>query len=416
MACARRTISGLSNEAFCFPTIWPFVNIFPPEAAESRMFTGEWPGSLLEPSDVWRLSRSRFRVTDQLNEYGLNTYEVFSGDVYLVTLFAMGVLGPGKAIDCDLPFDKWSTAEFKEAYLKIIAHREGIGDDLAEGLARVAERWGRYKEDTDSGVLNHPAWGYMEHNDPRVEVDFSYGSILGDRENNDHGFNLVVHQIPRLAQLIGAEPILSAERVAEILSAKVLPYEGDPFMFDYSEGPTGIYSANRAKTIAWLRHYTRFWTESVGYCDFLWPNFINPNAPDMLGATPEGEPKFFNAVTGKGKSFVDGMRIGRRIWNLDRAIWTLQGRHRDMEVFAGYVYSVPSNRPNHLPVYENGEWRFSDNVGRTIDRARFEEWKTKYFELEGWDSSTGWATRSTLEGLSLGKVADELQRKGKLGG
>jgi len=416
LACARRTISGLSNEAFCFPTIWPFVNIFPPEAAESRMFTGEWPGSLLEPSDVWRLSRSRFRVTDQLNEYGLNTYEVFSGDVYLVTLFAMGVLGPGKAIDCDLPFDKWSTAEFKEAYLRIIAHREGIGDDLAEGLARAAERWGRYKEDTDSGVLNHPTWGYMEHNDPRVEVDFSYGSILGDRDNNDHSFNLVVHQIPRLAQLIGAEPILSAERVAEILSAKVLPYEGDPFMFDYSEGPTGIYSANRAKTIAWLRHYTRFWTESVGYCDFLWPNFINPNAPDMLGATPEGEPKFFNAVTGKGKSFVDGMKIGRGIWNLDRAIWTLQGRHRDMEVFAGYVYSVPSSRPNHLPVYENGEWRFSDNVGRTIDRARFEEWKTKYFELEGWDSSTGWATRSTLEGLSLGKVADELQRKGKLGG
>jgi len=369
----------------------------------------------MEPSDIWKLSRSRFGVTDQLNDYGLNVYDVFSGDVYLVTLYAMGILGPGKAIDCDLPFDKWSTAEFKEAYLRMITHREGIGDDIAEGLARAVERWGRYKEDTDSGLLPYPIWGYMEHFDPRLEVTFSYGTILGARECNDHCFNLAVHHIPRLAHLTGTEPVLSAERVTEVLSTKVLPYQGDPFMFDYSEGPTGIYSANRAKGIAWSSYYARFWKGSVGYCDLLWPDFINLNAHDMLGATPKGEPEFFNAVTGKGISFVDGMEIGRKIWNLDRAIWVLQGRHRDMEVFAEYVYKVPFSRSQLLPVYEEGEWRFSNCVGRTLDRARFEEWKTKYYELEGWDISTGFPTRGTLEELGIGKVADKLQLEGKLG-
>jgi aldehyde:ferredoxin oxidoreductase len=257
-------------------------------------------------------------------------------------------------------------------------------------------------------------WGYLEHN-PAVEVECAYGSILGEREVNEHGIHFAVHHIPRLGELTGTEPIASAERIAQILSTKVLPYEGDPFMFDYSDGPTGIYSANRAKTISWHRHYGRFWLQSVGYCDFLWPKFINLNAPDMLGATPEGEPKFLNAVTGKGMSFVDGMEVGRRIWNLDRAIWALQGRHRDMEVLSGYVYSVPTSRSHLLPVYENGEWKFSNCIGRTLDKARFEEWKTKYFELEGWDTSSGWPTRSTLEELGLRKVADELQRKGKLG-
>jgi aldehyde:ferredoxin oxidoreductase len=54
-------------------------------------------------------------------------------------------------------------------------------------------------------------------------------------------------------------------------------------------------------------------------------------------------------------------------------------------------------------------------AGRSIDRDKFEDWKTKYYELEGWDTKTGWPTRSTLEGLGLGHVADELETKGKLG-
>ncbi len=196
---------------------------------------------------------------------------------------------------------------------------------------------------------------------------------------------------------------------------KVPPFAGDPFMFDYGQGPTGVYSQHKAKTVAWSRRYGLFWKNSVGYCDFLWPSFININAPGKLGATPEGEPRFFNAVTGQKLSFTDGMEIGRRIWNLDRAILCLQGRHRDMEVFAGYVYGVPTSRPHLMPVYEDGKWSFSDNLGRTLDRDRFEEWKTLFFELEGWATDSGWPTRTTLEELSLGGIADDLESKGRLG-
>jgi len=413
MACNRRTISGLSNESFCMTTIWPLTNVFPSEAAEAiearTAYTGEFPGSLLERSDLWNLSRSRFRLSDLLDEFGINSYEMLVADVYLINLFLLGVAGPGMPVDTDLPFDKWSTPEFKESLLRMIVERNGIGNDLAEGVARAAEKWGRYKEDTDSGLLNLMCWGYMEHNDPAVEVDFSYGSLLGERDCNDHSFNLPVHQIPRVADISGTQPVLSAEELVEILSRKVLPYDGDPFMFDYGDGPTGIYSEHRAKTTAWLRHYTRFWTESAGYCDFMWPNFINLNAPDMLGATPDGETQFLNAVTGKEMSFVEGIELGRKIWNLDRAIWALQGRHRDMEVFSGYIYSKPIERPHFLPVYEKTGWQYSDNVGRTLDKARFEEWKTKYYEFEGWDPHSGRPTRRTLEGLGLGKVADVLQ-------
>jgi aldehyde:ferredoxin oxidoreductase len=45
----------------------------------------------------------------------------------------------------------------------------------------------------------------------------------------------------------------------------------------------------------------------------------------------------------------------------------------------------------------------------------FEDWKTLYYRLEGWDEKTGWPTRRTLEELGLKKVADELESKAKLG-
>ncbi len=419
VACRRRTSRGLANEAFCMPTIWPLVNIFPMEeaaATEARtVFKGDFPGSLIEPTDIYGLSKSRFRVTDLLDRYGLNAFEVFAADIYLIQLYYTGLIGPGTAIESDLPFDQWSTAEFKETLLRQMALREGLGNDLAEGLARAAQKWGRYEKDTESGLLRHAHWGYMEHHDNPSEVEYSYGSILGERDSNDHSFTIPVHEMPRIGNISGTEPMLSAERLVEILSSKVVPFQGDPFMFDYGDGPTGIYSEHRVKEISWHRRYTRFWTESLGYCDFAWPNFINANAPDMQGATPDGEPRFFNAVTGKNITFEEGLETGRKIWNLDRAIWTLQGRHRDMEVFSGYVYTTQSSNTHHMPVYENGKWNYSDCIGRTLDRSRFEEWKTKYYQFEGWDPHSGRPTRSTLEEMGLREVADELQSKGMLG-
>ena len=142
---------------------------------------------------------------------------------------------------------------------------------------------------------------------------------------------------------------------------------------------------------------------------------MNTSTPELLGSTPEAEPKFYNAVTGQNITFEDGMEIGRKIWNLDKAIWVLQGRHRDQEVHAGYVYKVGSPLSDRLPMYKNGEWTYATVQGRTLDQAKFEDWKTRFYEFEGWDSTTGWPTRSTLEKLGLGNVADELETKGKLG-
>ncbi|MBA4395408.1 MAG: aldehyde ferredoxin oxidoreductase, partial [Desulfobacca sp.] len=250
------------------------------------------------------------------------------------------------------------------------------------------------------------------HYEPRSELEWGYGSILGDRDINEHGFNTIFWQT-LLPYYRGQKPWLTAEETVRLYTDKMAPFQGDHRMLDYSN--ENMYSESIAKLVAWHRHYTRFWKQSALFCDYRWPDFVNPNDPNKSGSTGESEPRFFNAVTGKKFTFLDGMELGRRIWNLDQAIWTLQGRHRDLVHFADYIYTVPSKVQYFWPGKKDGQWEYLDISGRCLDKKKFEEFKTRFYHLEGWDPVTGFPTRSTLASLKLGHVADELERKGKLG-
>jgi aldehyde:ferredoxin oxidoreductase len=398
--CRGRTEVGRGNESSCVDYL--FYN-----AQDAAKHGGKITEAVLNAADL-------------MQRAGINSYELEAGIIWLNALYKKGILGAGRRIQSTLPFDQLGETEFIQKLISQIEERKEIGKDLADGLARAAKKWGRLDEDLRSGILPLQYWGYPQHYDARTEVEWGYGSILGERDINEHDFNFAVYWTPTIASLTGQPNIVSAQVLAQIIAEKCKPYS-DPLMVDYSD--EGIYSEHMAKLVAWHRHYTRFWKQAIGYCDWAWADFVNPNTPDKKGITGEGEPKFFNAVTGKNITFEDGIEIGRKIWNLDRAIWALQGRHRDLEKFAEYTYQSPAKPgytsyelPYTMPVNENGEWKYKSVAGRVLDKAKFEEWKTKYYTLEGWDPATGWPKRKTLEGLGLKHVADELQQHGKLGG
>ena len=119
-------------------------------------------------------------------------------------------------------------------------------------------------------------------------------------------------------------------------------------------------------------------------------------------------------MTGKNITFADGMATGHKIYTLDRSIWVLQGRHRDMEKFPDYVYNK-SPWEDILPMYQNGKWNYETGKGRTLDRAKVEEFKTKFYKFEGYNPDNGYPKRDTLEKAGLKKVADLLQSRNRLG-
>jgi aldehyde:ferredoxin oxidoreductase len=393
--CRGRYASGVGNEAHCVGSVFY--------------------------SDASSLDIQR-RSSDLLNRYGVNAFEAWRGLEYLRDLNRAGVLGPGKRIDFPLSFKNYGSYEFVEQFIRMIAfrndgrgHKSQAADDLAEGFVRAARKWGRLEGeegDLKTGLLNFPHWGLPNHYEPRTELEWGYGTILGDRDINEHCFNTIFWDL-LISRFTGSKPSATAEETVKIYTDKMIPFEGDRLMMDY--GTENMYSEHIAKLVAWHRHYTRFWKQSALLCDFRWPDFVNPYAPDKVGSTGESEPAFFHAVTGRQVTFLDGMELGRRIWNLDQAIWTLQGRHRDMVHFADYIYQVPYGGPSFMPSRVNGRWDYVSISGRAIDKGKFEEFKSRFYLLEGWDPDTGYPSRGTLRSLNLGTVADELERNNKLG-
>ena len=396
--CRARYKGASGNEASCF----------------ASAFYGE-----AKSLDIQRFA------SDLINRYGLNAVEMIYGLVYIRILQQWGQLKTAKIPGCPLDFSKYGSREFVEQFVKMIAYgNDGngneslFGKDLSGGFVRAAEKWDRRKQDLDSGILAFPYWGIPVHKEPRAQVYWGYGTLLGDRDINEHDFDWIKWEASS-AKSSGREPNLTAKEVVKIVTDKMVPFQGDMDMLDFSEN--NIYSGHMAKMVSWQRYYTRFWKQSMLFCDVRWPGFVNIHRPDKIGSTGIAEAKYIKAVTGKDFSFEDGINLGRKIWNLDHATWTLQGRHRDMVHFTNNIYEkkplFPADVPNaFLPGKENGKWDYYGYSYRTLDRNKFDEFKTRFYRLQGWDTATGYPIRSTLEALGLGYVADELEKDGKLGG
>ncbi len=385
------------------------------------------------PSPPWKrpTQNDLLKSGDITQKYGLNSFDTCFGGAltfpsspdhpiqpacpgataagwYIKQLYDMGVIGPGKKVDTyPLPMDIYDKVEFAEVFAMAISNRIGIGDLLAEGTIRFAEKIGRLSDTND--ILRYPVWGYVDHI-TMPGVEWAYGNLMDSRDINNHDIQM------------GKTNKMSCEEYVKMLATETPPYN-DPFMFDHSwQGEqaykTGIYSDHKAKFVAWHQHYAMFYKESILYCDWAFGNFYNSATPDGRGATPQAEPVFINGVTGKNLSFVDGIETGRKAWNLKRAIFVMQGRHRDMEKFSGFMYRPGASAASFgggLPVFDGSKWDWMPVRDMFLEEQGVERWKTAFYQFEGWDAKTGYPNRKTLEGLGLKHVADVLQAKDKLG-
>jgi hypothetical protein len=97
-------------------------------------------------------------------------------------------------------------------------------------------------------------------------------------------------------------------------------------------------------------------------------------------------------------------------------MWYTWGANTFCDPVKGTVAIWQVIKYNHKFVKEDGKWRLDVPLGDMfLDEAGVETFKTHFYAFEGWDTSTGWPSRSTLESLGLKRVADELESAGKLG-
>ena len=299
------------------------------------------------------------------NKLGLDTFEFWHMINFLKDLTKAGY----QEIESELPMDKVGSREFIQLLLQRIALRQGIGDLLAEGCARVAER---FPKGWDIGGRYFPAYGAAAHGPLRKGRGVALMWALDSR-----GPVIDQHSYIRLSVSYLNEPLpytLAPEK-AKAISRKVYGSEEaiDHSTFDFK--PEAIlHTQDRSAVI-----------NVLVLCDWVYPSFHSYVTQDRLGDTSL-ESQLLEAVTHYSLTEKELNRVGERVWNLSRAIMVKEGRTRREDTFHESFFQE-----------EAGE--------KAVPKEDFEKAKTKYYQLRGWDEETGWPTRKKLEELELFDVA-----------
>ncbi|MBI2874115.1 MAG: hypothetical protein HYY09_03435 [Firmicutes bacterium] len=374
-----------------------------------------------------RVSDAMYYGAQALNRYGLNSaywakdldYNWIYNTFYMEEPEEFARVAPG------LDMTTYGTKDWIDTFLDMIVHRKNpLGKALAEGWRRGLDILGKADVLERNWRAALPWWhGAPHHRDPRAQYHWGIQTLLWNRDHDKHN--------PESLQgMIVSFKDAKQKRAMELIDQLGQKYPSTNGTTVSMKGLTAndenLYTKELTSTCVYHRHLNQAFLECLPLCCTLGnPMWFSPYTEDQLGGFPDLEVQIYNAVTGRNETFADLIHKGRRVAYLTRAINVLDGVHRDLEVFSPYQYDTRLSKDVKVGDHQvMGGTAFMMVDGkfvrtwpnRSIDRAGTEQVKTWYFEMEGWDSETGWPTRRSLEAVGIGDVADVLKQAGKLGG
>ncbi len=333
------------------------------------------------------------------NDLSLCTMEMDNVITWLESCYRSGYLTEK---DTGLDISALGTREFFENLTSMIAHRQGFGDTLAEGILRVGERLGAkaraHFTQNMSGVGLGGAYS------PREYITHALLYALEPRQPI-----AMVHEVSYMIArwlLHRIRPELSPT-TAEVFRSAATKFWGSDTAWDLT--------SYEGKALASVRIQDRTYVkDSLVLCDCAWPIMDSFNTADHVG-DPALESKIFSAVTGIETDETGLNHYGERIFNLQRAILLREGwKAKESDVPAEFNFTDPVHADPLNPrliVPGPGEEPVSVK-GNVLDREKFEEMRDEFYQLRGWDPQTGLQKVETLERLGLSDVALELRKRG----
>jgi len=337
------------------------------------------------------------RLCDQ---YGLDTTVMQPMIEWLCACYEEGILNENNT---SLPLSKVGSVEFIKTLTRKIALREGFGDILARGTLKAAAELGkRAQELANTSVLTRAS------------------------ETKDYDPRLVLTN----ALLYATEPRRPINQVHELTHALWLwrnwvKGEKDAFLSTddfiaiaknfWGSAAAADFSSYEGKALAAKKIQDRAYAkESSILCDFLWP-VIWVRFADSHTGDPSLESQVIAAITGREIDEAGLNGIGERVFNLQKAIFTRQGRGgREADRLLDYLHDEPLQsvffNPDCIVPGKNGE--IVSRQGARIDRQDFEKLKSEYYALRGWDTATGLPTEKKLRELDLADIAADLKLRG----
>lgn len=290
-----------------------------------------------------------------VNIYGLDTLETGSLISWAMELYEKGILTDEDTGGLDLRFGN------EEAVIEMIhriAKREGLGDILAEGPLRAAEKIGK-----DSiKYLVHVKGMSNLHSDERPTPGLALGIATASR-GSDHLRSRPAIDLYHLPK-----------QVLRNIYSQPVPYDG-PVTSDYRD-----YEGK-----AWQVFWQETCYEAVdclGICKFH-TVFLGASLPSF-----EEWSKLLYYNTGLELSPLDIWTIAERAYNMERLFNIREGLTREDDWLVDRYFDEPTSVG--IPGVR----------GKTIDRDKLKNMIDEYYEHHGWDEQ-GVPRLETLQRLGI---------------
>jgi aldehyde:ferredoxin oxidoreductase len=289
------------------------------------------------------------------NEYGMDVISAGATAAFLMELAEHGLLAEAEQGALDI---QWGNTDALIELIHEIAQRKGLGDLAAEGSHRIAQQKGEAVAPYEMTVKGMEISGQ----DGRAHRSMALGHAVAAR-GADHLRNLVT--MDQLAYKDVAAARFGKDKLPDIC---------DPYVETYKALATvvteKVYTIRDSLMVCW---YTCSWPPIFWVEDF---------APLLTSVT--GEPAFDNVE--------ELMQIGARLVTMKRAFNVREGIRRKDDCLP--------RRFTHEP-FQKGP-----SKGQTVN---LEPMLDEYYQLYGWDITTGIPTEETLQKLGLKEIAQDLR-------
>lgn len=325
-------------------------------------------------------------ITDKL---GVCQYTVYDMIRWLHECYKAGIITEE---DTGISWSKFGKAEFLDDFLAVVTKREGFGDVLAKGASYAAASLG--DEAIELYKSFFPARNQSQHYSVRA-----YPTILMQWATDSRDPLSDAHDWICLGYWAGAywpknqKGALSPEQLkARAKDAWGTEKAADAFTYE-----------DKAHTAIIIQNMSRL-KNSLVLCDWsMFPINSSPNTLDYKG-DPDAERKLYCAATGEDVDKQDWVKIGERIFNLERAIGAREGRRKKDDTVEDYYFRVPES--------EVAAWELKRDPLPVADYDQFIKMRDEYYSLRGANLDTGIPSKEKLEELDLKDVAEELINKG----